>query len=92
MLILYNAAAPWQGYIVTQVAANINQMDVGLKLDVKALSLYRIRQFLAHPDGVSLKGCSYIYAPAGQAGEYAPLAANPSSPIRPGIAQFSQRK
>ena len=38
MLILYNAAAPWQGYIVTQVAANINQLDVGLKLDVKALS------------------------------------------------------
>lgn len=28
-------------------------------------------------DGVSVKGCSYIYAPAGQAGEYAPLAANP---------------
>lgn len=28
-------------------------------------------------DGVSLRGCSYIYAPAGQAGEYAPLAANP---------------
>lgn len=28
-------------------------------------------------DGVSIKGCSYIYAPAGQAGEYAPLAANP---------------
>jgi DNA repair photolyase len=26
---------------------------------------------------VGLKGCSYIYAPAGQAGEYAPLAANP---------------
>jgi hypothetical protein len=25
----------------------------------------------------ALKGCSYIYAPAGQAGEYAPLAANP---------------
>lgn len=24
-----------------------------------------------------LKGCSYIYTPAGQAGEYAPLAANP---------------
>ena len=24
-----------------------------------------------------IKGCSYIYAPAGQAGEYAPLAANP---------------
>jgi DNA repair photolyase len=30
-----------------------------------------------NPDGVSIKGCSYIYAPAGQAGEYAPLAANP---------------
>lgn len=26
---------------------------------------------------VALKGCSYIYAPKGQAGEYAPLAANP---------------
>lgn len=30
-----------------------------------------------NPDGVSIKGCSYIYAPKGQAGEYAPLAANP---------------
>jgi DNA repair photolyase len=30
-----------------------------------------------NPDGVSIKGASYIYAPAGQAGEYAPLAANP---------------
>lgn len=30
-----------------------------------------------NPDGVSVKGCSYIYAPAGQAGEYAPLAYNP---------------
>lgn len=28
-------------------------------------------------DGYSVKGCSYIYAPRGQAGEYAPLAANP---------------
>jgi hypothetical protein len=28
-------------------------------------------------DGISVKGCSYIYAPKGQAGEYAPLAANP---------------
>jgi DNA repair photolyase len=28
-------------------------------------------------DGVSIKGCSLIYAPAGQAGEYAPLATNP---------------
>lgn len=30
-----------------------------------------------NPDGISVKGCSYIYAPRGQAGEYAPLAANP---------------
>lgn len=30
-----------------------------------------------NPDGVSVKGCSAIYAPKGQAGEYAPLAANP---------------
>jgi DNA repair photolyase len=28
-------------------------------------------------DGRSIKGCSIIYAPKGQAGEYAPLAANP---------------
>lgn len=28
-------------------------------------------------DGVSVKGCSFIYAPRGQAGEYAPLSANP---------------
>jgi peptide/nickel transport system substrate-binding protein len=38
MVVIYNAAAPWQGYIATQVAANINKMNVGLKLDVKALS------------------------------------------------------
>jgi len=30
-----------------------------------------------NPDGLSLKGCTHIYAPKGQAGEYAPLAANP---------------
>lgn len=28
-------------------------------------------------DGVSVKGCSFIYAPRGQAGEYAPLSSNP---------------
>ncbi len=38
MVIIYNAAAPWQGYIATQAAANINKLNVGLKLDVKALS------------------------------------------------------
>lgn len=30
-----------------------------------------------NPDGISVRGSKYIYAPAGQAGEYAPLAANP---------------
>jgi DNA repair photolyase len=30
-----------------------------------------------NPDGVSVRGCTIIYAPAGQAGEYAPLATNP---------------
>jgi DNA repair photolyase len=30
-----------------------------------------------NPDGVSVKGCSIIYAPAGQAGEYSALATNP---------------
>jgi DNA repair photolyase len=30
-----------------------------------------------NPDGVSLKGCNYIYASGGQAGEYAPLTVNP---------------
>jgi peptide/nickel transport system substrate-binding protein len=38
MVIIYNATAPWQGYIATQVAANINNLDIGLRLDVKALS------------------------------------------------------
>lgn len=30
-----------------------------------------------NPDGLSVKGCTYIYAPRGQAGEYAPLSTNP---------------
>jgi DNA repair photolyase len=30
-----------------------------------------------NPDGVSITGCHIIYAPAGQAAEYAPLATNP---------------
>lgn len=32
---------------------------------------------ILNEDQVSVKGCSIIYAPKGQAGEYAPLAANP---------------
>ena len=34
-------------------------------------------KYTLNPDGRSIKGCSFIYAPKGQAGEYAPLAANP---------------
>lgn len=34
---------------------------------------------MLNDDGVSVRGCSYIYAPKGQAGEYAPLACNPYS-------------
>jgi DNA repair photolyase len=30
-----------------------------------------------NPDGFSVKGCDFIYAPKGQAGEYSKLAANP---------------
>lgn len=32
---------------------------------------------MTESENIALAGCSYIYAPAGQAGEYAPLAANP---------------
>lgn len=32
---------------------------------------------VVNDDGVSIKGCTFIYAPRGQAGEYAPLSANP---------------
>lgn len=38
LVIIYNAAAPWQSYIATHVASNINKLNVGLKIDVKALS------------------------------------------------------
>lgn len=33
--------------------------------------------YAVNPDGWSVAGCSIIYAPRGQAGEYAKLAANP---------------
>lgn len=32
---------------------------------------------MLNPDDISVRGCSYIYPPLGQAGEYAPLACNP---------------
>jgi hypothetical protein len=37
----------------------------------------KLKRPTLNPDGVSVKGCAYIYAPRGQAGGYAPLAANP---------------
>lgn len=36
-----------------------------------------MKNITLNDDGVSVKGCDKIYAPKGQAGEYAPLAANP---------------
>ncbi|MGD0157707.1 MAG: radical SAM protein [Terracidiphilus sp.] len=33
---------------------------------------------IEQPSSIAIKGCSYIYGPAGQAAEYAPLAANPN--------------
>ena len=35
------------------------------------------RSLTINSDGYSVKGCNFIYAPKGQAGEYSPLAANP---------------
>jgi DNA repair photolyase len=37
----------------------------------------KTRTYTINPDSWSVAGCSYIYAPRGQAGEYAKLAANP---------------
>jgi DNA repair photolyase len=36
-----------------------------------------LRRIEINPDGVSIKGCKTVYAPKGQAGEYAELATNP---------------
>lgn len=36
-----------------------------------------INRVVLNDDGISVKGCSMIYAPAGRAGEYAALATNP---------------
>jgi hypothetical protein len=41
------------------------------------LPVSRKRSPTLNPDGISIKGCAYIYAPATQAGEYSALAANP---------------
>jgi DNA repair photolyase len=36
-----------------------------------------MKELIINDDGYSVKGCKYIYASAGQAGEYAPLTVNP---------------
>jgi hypothetical protein len=36
-----------------------------------------IKSITMNEDGISISGCSYIYAPKGQAGEYSALATNP---------------
>jgi hypothetical protein len=46
--------------------------DMGMNSTIKFPTL--------NPDGTSVKGCVYIYAPRGQAGEYAPW-----QPIRTGL-------
>jgi ABC-type transport system substrate-binding protein len=55
LLVIYNAAAPWQGYIATQVAANVNKLNAGLKLDVKALSFTEyVNSWRSHLTGFSI--------------------------------------
>jgi peptide/nickel transport system substrate-binding protein len=55
LLVIYNAAAPWQAYIATQVAANVNKLNAGLKLDVKALSFTEyVNSWRSHLTGFSI--------------------------------------
>jgi DNA repair photolyase len=46
-------------------------------MEIKMGKKAKIKRPTLNLDGVSVKGCTYIYAPRGQAGEYAPLATNP---------------
>lgn len=50
----------------------MNMFSSGQETAVKPKSMPTVNE-----DGRSVKGCSIIYAPRGQAGEYAPLATNP---------------
>ena len=55
IVLISNATAPWQGYIATQVASNINKLNVGLKLDVKALSFTEyVNSWRSHLTGFSI--------------------------------------
>ena len=49
--------------------------DKTAAVEIKGGKVKAVYEF--NPDGLSVKGCSYIYAPRGQAGEYARLTANP---------------
>lgn len=69
---------------VTQAAATLGRLG-GSKITPEKSSASRANGALGgrpisvtiNPDGISVAGCSIIYAPRGQAGEYAPLATNP---------------
>jgi peptide/nickel transport system substrate-binding protein len=55
LVIIYNAAAPWQGYIATQVASNLGKLNVGLRADVKALSFTEyVNSWRSHLTGFSI--------------------------------------
>lgn len=68
-----------------QIAASILGKKGGsVKSETKAISSALNGSLGGRPinpilndDGISIKGCNYIYAPKGQAGEYASLATNP---------------
>lgn len=55
VVLIYNAAAPWQAYIATQVASNVTKLNAGLKLDVKALSFTEyVNSWRAHLTSFSI--------------------------------------
>jgi DNA repair photolyase len=52
-------------------------METQLSFSATNINISRPISAEFNDDGISVKGCSYVYAPKGQAGEYAPLACNP---------------
>lgn len=76
----FHAAPGWRCDLDNRATAGGGSFmeDTMTQADMFAAPVARSRGKIEfNPDGTSIKGCSYIYAPAGQAGEYAPLAANP---------------
>jgi hypothetical protein len=58
---------------VVRASHVISVVEVATRIGVTAV----LTRPMPNTDGVSVKGCNIIYAPKGQAGEYAPLATNP---------------